>query len=87
MRDYGSTEAGTEMAAKAVKQINPHAKILYYRNIIVHYPCYLADISDAFLADKNGNTKLVRNRVQAYDLSNAQVQDWWLDNAKWVCAS
>lgn len=91
IEDFGSTEAGTEKAAKAVKKINPDAKILYYRNIIVHYSCYhadkqLEDIAGAFLEDKNGNTKLVRNRVQAYDLSNPKVQDWWLDNAKWVCS-
>ncbi|MDF7806654.1 putative glycoside hydrolase [Pontiellaceae bacterium B12219] len=90
--DFGSTEAGTEKAAKAVKKVNSDAKILYYRNIIVHYPCYyadekLAEIQGAFLADKNGNENLVRNRVRAYDLSNKKVQQWWLDNAKWVCSS
>ena len=37
MKDSGSTEKGTLKAAKAVKQINPRAKILYYRNILVHY--------------------------------------------------
>ncbi|MDF7800407.1 putative glycoside hydrolase [Pontiellaceae bacterium B1224] len=92
VKDFGSTEAGTEKAAKAVKKLNPNAKILYYRNIIVHYPCYhadekLEDIPDAFLADQKGNTKLIRNRVQAYDLSNKKVQKWWLDNAKFVCSS
>ncbi|WP_372797909.1 putative glycoside hydrolase [Pontiella sp.] len=91
-KTYGSTEAGTEKAAREVKSLNPDARILYYRNIIVHYSSYHADeklakIPDAFLADSRGNTRLVRGKVPAYDLSNSKVQQWWLDNAGWVCSS
>ena len=90
-RDSGSTEAGTLKAAHAVKAINPSAKILYYRNVIVHYGGYAAndalkDIPGAFLVGRNGNDKLVRNSVQAYDLTNAKLRDWWLASAKRVCA-
>lgn len=92
VREFGSTERGTEIAAQAVKKINPDAKILYYRNIFVHYDCYAADqqlktIDSPFLSDPKGNTKLVRNRVPAYDISNKKVQDWWLTSAQNVCAS
>ena len=92
LREYGSTEQGTEMAAQAVKQLNPEAKILYYRNILVHYSCYKADkqlksIENPFLADQSGNTKLIRNRVPAYDLSNRKVETWWLKNAQDICSS
>ncbi|MDF1714522.1 MAG: sulfatase-like hydrolase/transferase [Akkermansiaceae bacterium] len=92
IKEFGSTERGTEMAAKAVKQINPDSKILYYRNIFVHYDCYAADeqlklIEAPFLADTKGNTKLIRNRVPGYDLSNTDLQDWWLASAQAVCAS
>ena len=38
-KDSGSTEKGTVRAAKAVKALNPKTKILYYRNILVHYGC------------------------------------------------
>ncbi len=92
-KTFGSTEKGTLRAAEAVKQINPRAKILYYRNIFVHYGGYDADkelarISDAFLADqKSGNTRLVRGRLNAYDLSCREVQRWWLAHAKEVCSS
>jgi hypothetical protein len=91
-KDFGSTEKGTWHAAKSVKEVNPKTKILYYRNIIVHYPMYDADkelpnISNPFLADKEGNTKLVRDRVSAYDLSNPAVQKWWLDNCRTMCSS
>ena len=90
-RDYGSPEAGTLAAARAVKAINPATKVLYYRNVIVHYGGYAADASltnmpGAFLVGRNGSDKLVRNRVQAYDLTNAKLRDWWVASAKRVCA-
>ena len=44
-KDSGSVEAGTLKAARAVKAINPATKILYYRNVIVHYGGYAANTS------------------------------------------
>jgi hypothetical protein len=90
-REAGSTEDGTLAAARAVKKINPATKVLYYRNVIVHYGGYaandaLAGIPGALLVGRSGSDKLVRNRVQAYDLTNAKMRDWWLANAKQVCA-
>lgn len=90
-KDSGSVEAGTLKAARAVKAINPATKILYYRNVIVHYGGYAADrslknIPGAFLVDRNGNDKLIRNRVQAYDLTNQALRDWWIDAAEQVCS-
>ena len=90
-KEYGSTEEGTLVAAQAVKKINPATKVLYYRNVIVHYGGYaanaaLTNITGAFLVGRNGNDKLVRNQVPAYDLTNPKVRDWWLASAKRVCA-
>jgi hypothetical protein len=90
-KDFGSTEEGTLVAARAVKALNPATKILYYRNVIVHYGGYAADaalanVPEAFLAGRDGNQKLVRGKVQAYDLTNANLRDWWLSSAKQVCA-
>jgi len=90
-KDQGSTEQGTINAARAVKAINPTTKILYYRNVIVHYGGYAAnqtleEIPGAFLVGKDGNAKLVRNTVPAYDLTNPILRDWWLANAQEVCA-
>jgi hypothetical protein len=87
----GSTEAGTLAAARAVKAINPATKVLYYRNVIVHYGGYAANASltnmpGAFLVGHSGSDTLVRSRVQAYDLTNAKMRDWWLASAKRVCA-
>jgi len=89
-KDAGSTEAGTLKAARAVRAINRATKILYYRNVIVHYGGYaanaaLADIPGAFLKGKTGSDKLVRNTVQAYDLTNKAVRDWWISSAKQLC--
>ena len=90
-KDSGSTEAGTLKAARAVKAINPATKILYYRNVIVHYGGYAAndalkDIPGAFLIGHDGGNKLVRGRVQAYDLTDKALRDWWLAAAREVCA-
>jgi len=90
-KDSGSTEAGTLKAARAVKAINPATKILYYRNVIVHYGGYAASkslkkIPGAFLVGRGGNNKLIRNRLQAYDLTNKALRDWWIAAAKEVCS-
>jgi hypothetical protein len=86
-QDHGSVEKGTLIAARAVKKVNPKAKILYYRNVFVHYGSYAANeglerIPGALLEDEKGNTKLVRSRVQAYDLSNSALRTWWVDTCK-----
>lgn len=91
-QEFGSTEAGVLKAAEAVKKVNPETKVLYYRNIIVHYGGYAANaeleaMPNAFLADDIGDTKLVRGAVRAYDLSNPAVRKWWLSSAKEVCSS
>lgn len=91
-REFGSTEMGTLRAAEGVKRINPRTKILYYRNIIVHYPAYSADealtnMVGPFLVGRDGDTNLVRNKRSAYDLAHEGVQDWWLEHAKEMCAS
>ncbi|MGJ8653774.1 MAG: putative glycoside hydrolase [Opitutaceae bacterium] len=88
---YGSTEKGTLIAARKVKELNPLAKILYYRNVIVHYGGYAANealeqIPSALLEDQSGNNKLVRGKVPAYDLSNAAMRDWWIDHCKSMVA-
>ena len=89
--DFGSVNAGTLKAARAVKEVNPDTKILYYRNVIVHYGGYTANdtienIPGAFLVARNGNDKLIRNRLQAYDLSNKALRDWWIDAVEDVCS-
>ena len=90
-KDHGSVEKGTLVAARAVKRVNPDTTILYYRNVIVHYGGYAAnraldDVSGAFLVDAKGSDKLVRRRVSAYDLSNADLRRWWIESCRSVVA-
>ena len=88
---FGTNEDGTLAAARAIKEVNPATKVLYYRNVVVHYPGYRDDeginsISDGFLVGRNGQTDLVRGRQKAYDLTKPEVRDWWVENPKSVCA-
>ena len=89
-RDYGSTDEGTIEAAIAIKKFNSLAKVLFYRNVIVHYPNYRYDdqldsIPDAFLTSRNGEQKLVRDKHRAYDLSNLKLRAWWVETAAKTC--
>lgn len=91
MRSSGSTDQGTIAAAEAIKERNPRTKVLFYRNVLVHYHGYsfdegLARIPQPFLTGMRGNTRLVRNECEAYDLSNPQVVDWWTKSALAVCS-
>jgi len=88
---FQSTEDGTLAAAKAVKEVNPSTKILYYRNVFVHYSTYKANaeidkVPGAFLVGREGKTKLVRGNSEAYDLTSPQVREWWVGHAKQMCA-
>ena len=90
VQDYGSTEAGTIKAARGIKEINPAAKVLFYRNVIVHYSGYRADdqlksIPNAFLTSKKGIQKLIRDKNKAYDLSNPDLRAWWVEAAAKTC--
>jgi acetyl esterase/lipase len=88
---YGSTDAGTIKAAEAVKQIDPATKVLFYRNVIVHYGGYsfdrqLDEIAQPFLINRQGSDKVIRGRISAYDLSNERVRNWWVDSMATVCS-
>jgi len=90
-KDHGSVEQGTLVAARAVKKVNPKAKILFYRNVIVHYGNYAANrgleqIPGGWLRDEKGNTRLVRNRAAAYDLSNPDLRAWWVGTCRSMTA-
>ena len=91
---YGSTEKGSLEAAKAIKEINPQAKMLYYRNAMINYGGYdvnesLADIPGKFLEDSKGNAGLHgRNGAnEVYDLSNGTLRKWWVDHCAEMAAN
>ena len=91
-KSYGSTDAGTIEAAKAIKRINPNTKLLFYRNVFVHYQSYsfddqLGNIPGWYLQTKRGDDKVVRKKNQGYDTSNEALRKWWVDSAAEVCQS
>ena len=91
-KSYGSTDAGTIEAAKAIKQVNPNAKVLFYRNVFVHYPMYsfddqLDNIPGWYLKTKKGDDKVHQNKNRGYDTSNEALRKWWVDTAGGVCKS
>ena len=92
MKTYGSSEAGTIEAAKAIKKFNSKTKVLYYRNVLVHYPFYastkeLKILKNPFLLNQKGQGKLVRKTNEAYDLSNVALRQWWVKTAAEVVAN
>lgn len=79
----GSTEAGTQEAAKAVKALNPKAKVLFYWNVIVYYGLYeaneaLATIENWQLKGFDGKPHLIRGTQDTYNLSDREFRDWWI---------
>jgi len=84
---YDGTEKGSIQAAKAIKKVNPKAKILYYRNSIINWPSYRNDEifikknPDALLLDSLGAYALMRNKkTKFFDISKKNVQAYWLNN-------
>ncbi len=87
-KTYGGTEKGSLNAAKAIKKVNPNAKVLYYRNSIINWPSYKNDERflkknpDALLLDSLGEHALMRNmETKFFDISKKNVQSYWLNNA------
>ena len=91
-KSFGTTDGGIIQAAKAIKKLNPKAKVLFYRNVICHYDGYrcnkqLESVPDPFLVDKSGNLSLIRDRIKAYDTSIPELRDWWVTSARDICKS
>ena len=91
---YGSTEIGTIRAAKAVKKINPDAKILYYKNVVINWGGYSEDEEflykhpEALLVNTKGQKALMPNgRTGFFDISEDYVREYWLNHVKKVTES
>ena len=91
---YGSTEKGTIKAAEAVKEINPDAKILYYKNVVINWPSYKEDEvflkkhPEAILLDTKGKKALMPNkRTGFFDLSQEKVRNYWLDHVSKIAGN
>jgi len=81
-----TTEEGSIQAARSIKAVNVAAKVLYYRNVMVHYGTYavnssIVNISEPFLKHRTtGEVLQLVGTNPGYDLSKATVRKWWVDH-------
>lgn len=84
VRKRGTTEAGIAEAARQIKQRKPDATVLFYWNAFLHIQSYEASRTfptQGHLQDRNGQPVMVRQTLSTFDLSRAEVRDWWSDTA------
>ncbi|WP_342804717.1 putative glycoside hydrolase [Alteromonas sp. M12] len=86
IKKYGSSEKGIIAGAKALKQLNPNMKVLFYWNGLLDYSLYdahetFSKIKDGAIKNKDGELDLKRDYLKKYDLSNPQVRNWWVNVA------
>ncbi|NRD20709.1 hypothetical protein HNV08_11670 [Winogradskyella eckloniae] len=93
-KTFGSTEKGTINAAKAVKDINPNAKILYYKNVVINWGSYQEDKQflnehpEALLVNAKGKKALMPNgKTGFFDISQDFVRTYWINHIKKVTES
>jgi len=93
-KTYGSTEAGTINAAKAVKALNPKTKILYYKNVVINWSRYMEDEAflkvnpEAFLVNEKGAPVFMPNKkTRFFDISQEKVRSYWLNHVTKVANS
>jgi hypothetical protein len=86
-KTYGSNEKGTIEIAKAIKNINKEATILYYKNVVINWGNYeedeifLQENPEAILTDDNGVKALMPNGTNGFfDISKEYVRDYWLSH-------
>ena len=84
---YGSNENGTIEAATAIKNLNPKAKILYYKNVVINWGNYEEDEAfleanpEALLTNDQGELALMPNGTTGFfDISQEYVRDYWLNH-------
>ncbi|WP_083478307.1 putative glycoside hydrolase [Lacinutrix himadriensis] len=84
---YGSNENGTIEAATAIKNLNPEAKILYYKNAVINWGNYEEDEAflsanpEALLTNDEGELAVMPNGVTGFfDISQEYVRDYWLNH-------
>jgi hypothetical protein len=84
---HGSTEKGIEHDAARLKAANPNLKVLYYWNTFLDYSMYEAhrvyeNHPDWWLRQVDGSLDRKRGQIRRYDLSNAEVREWWAEEVR-----
>ena len=85
-RTHGTTEAGIEAEARQLKKLNPNMKVIFYWNTFLDYSMFAAHKQYAkhpqwWLRTTTGGLDRKNGHVKRYDLSNAEVRNWWTDVA------
>jgi hypothetical protein len=84
----GTVQEGTLKAARAIKEVNPNAKVLYYKNIVLDWGSgvskQLNSIHGGYLQAPDGTypTINIKNSAKFFDISKPKVQQWWIKDAK-----
>jgi hypothetical protein len=78
-----SCEEGIAVAARAIKAVNPAAKVLFYLNAVIDWPGYAARAeferhAEWALRDRKGELVLFRER-KLFDVSHPGLREWWAD--------
>ena len=84
---YGDIESGTLAAAQAVKTINPATKVIFYFNAVIEYGDYRANQEfdehvEQWALRENGEIIRFKGRYHLHDLTQPEVQQWWIRTAK-----
>jgi len=90
-RTSGDVESGTLAAGRAVKQINPRTKVIFYFNAVIRYGDYKANAefdrrSDAWALRKGGAVFTFKDRYRLFDLTRPDVRAWWIATARGMAA-
>ena len=89
---HGSVEKGQINDAKRLKAANPDIKVLFYWNTFLDYSGYDAHEvyqkhPEWWLRDMDGKLDKKNGQIMRYDLSNAEVREWWTDVVKMAVAN
>ena len=84
---HGSSDKGIEADAARLKKVNPDLKVIYYWNTFLDYNMYDAhqvyeEHPEWWLKKLDGTLDKKRGDIKRYDLSNAEVREWWTDEVK-----
>ena len=84
---HGSTEKGIEHDTARLKKANPKLKVIYYWNTFLDYSTYdahhvYASHPEWRLRTIDGALDLKNGRIPRYDLSNAEVREWWAEEVR-----
>lgn len=80
------TEDAIEKEAQQLKKLNPDMKVIFYWNAFLDYSMFHAHSEyekhpEWWLKKLDGDLDLKLDHLKRYDLSNADVRDWWTDVA------